>query len=42
MNLARGWKDHLDETRMQVALTSLVQHREPAIANLGRLLAAIP
>jgi hypothetical protein len=41
LNLARGWRDHLDEPRMQEALTRLVQHREPAIENLERLVPVV-
>jgi hypothetical protein len=38
LDIARGIRDHLDDRRMQSALTRLTENREPAIANLERLL----
>jgi hypothetical protein len=40
LNLASGLRAHLGEPRMQSAVTRLLEHRDPALANMERLVAA--
>ena len=39
LNLAAGLRSHLDDPRLLAAIGRLLEHREPAMSNLGRLMA---